>query len=60
MRDSLESVKQAYPEVKRSLDGTSGSDGRYELMFNNDAYTYMHFLINDGVLTEIRLYHEFA
>ena len=58
--DSLDLVKQSYPEVKRSLDGTTGSDGSYEVMFNNDAYTYTHFLIYDGIVTEIRLYHEFA
>ncbi len=58
--DSTDLVKEAYPEVEGSMDGTTGRDGKYQFMFNYDAYTYITFVIKDGVVTEINLYHEFA
>lgn len=57
---SLESLQETYPEVKRSLDGTTGRDGEYELLFDHDPYTYLKFRIQDDLVTKIRLYHEFS
>ena len=58
--DSLSSVQQAYPKLTRSPDGTTGSDGQYEVMFPYEAYTYLHFIIEQDVVVKIRLFHEFA
>ncbi len=58
--DSLSSVKEAYPELTRSLDGTTGVDGQYEVRFEETPYTYLHFIIEQGVVVMIRLFHEFA
>jgi hypothetical protein len=57
--DSLETVRQAYPELIRSLTGTSGVDGRYEYYFPDSAYTYLFFFIEEGAVVRIQLLHEF-
>jgi hypothetical protein len=57
--DSLEEVRQAYPELVRSLTGTSGVDGRYEYYFPDSAYTYLYFFIEEGGVVRIQLLHEF-
>ncbi len=58
--DTLEDLQQAYPEVTRSLDGTTGIDGRYEMMFQEIPYTYLFFYVEEGKVTKIQLLHEFA
>jgi hypothetical protein len=58
--DELAALQEAYPELIRSLDGTTGLDGRYEVLFEGETYTYLHFFIENGIITEIRLFHEFA
>ncbi len=58
--DTLEDMQQAYPEVTRSLDGTTGTDGRYEMMFQENPYTYLLFYVEEGKVIKIQLLHEFA
>lgn len=57
--DNLETVRQAYPELVRSLTGTSGLDGRYEYHIPDSAYTYLFFFIEEGAVVRIQLLHEF-
>jgi hypothetical protein len=57
--DSLEEVRLVYPELVRSLDGTTGSDGRYEYYLHDSAYTYLYFFIEEGGVVRIQLLHEF-
>ncbi len=57
--DTLEDLQQAYPEVTRSLDGTTGTDGRYEMMFQENPYTYLFFFVEEGKVMKIQLLHEF-
>jgi len=58
--DTLEDLQQAYPEVIRSLDGTTGTDGRYEMMFQDNPYTYLFFYVEGGKVVKLELLHEFA
>mgnify|MGYP001043407408 CR=1 FL=1 len=57
--DTLEELQKAYPEMTRSLDGTTGIDGRYEMMFQEFPYTYLYFFVEEGKVNKIELLHEF-
>lgn len=57
--DTLEDLQMAYPEVIRSLDDTTGIDGRYEMMFQDNPYTYLYFFVEQGKVNKIELLHEF-
>lgn len=56
---TLEDLQEAYPEVTRSLDGTTGLDGRYEFLFPDNPYTYLFFFVEGGKVTKLQLLHEF-
>ena len=57
---SLEDLQNAYPEVIRSLDGTTGKDGRYEMKVEDHTYTYLYFFVKEEKIIKIQLLHEFA
>lgn len=57
--DTLEDLQQAYPEATRSLDGTTGKDGRYEMIFWGNPYTYLFFYVEEGKVVKLQLLHEF-
>ena len=57
---TLDDLMLAYPEVTRSQDGTSGIDGRYELVLPDNPYTYLFFYIEEGKVFKLQLIHEFA
>jgi len=57
--DTLEDIQLAYPEVTRSLDGTTGTDGRYEAMLKDHPSTYLFFYVEKGKVVKLQLPHEF-
>ncbi|SMP64117.1 hypothetical protein [Anoxynatronum buryatiense] len=57
---TLDDLMLAYPEVTRSMDGTSGTNGRYEFMFEDNPYTYLFFYIEEGKVVKLQLLHEFT
>ncbi len=57
--DSLEELKKTYPETEPVLDGrTDENNMGYRIL--EGAYNYITFEVNDGVVEQIKIYHEFA
>lgn len=57
--DNLEELNNAYPEIEPILDDrTDKNNMGYRIL--EGAYNYITFEVNDGVIVEIKIYHEFA
>ena len=57
--DSHDDLIRLYPEAVRSLDGTTGVDGRYEYLLPETGYTYLYFFVENAKIIRIQWFHEF-
>lgn len=56
--DTLDDLNEKYPEIKPVLDGRQDGTDRY--VIEEGAYNYLVFEIEEDVIVNIRIYHEFA
>ena len=57
--DGLEKLNEMYPEIQPVLDGREDSNNRgYKI--EEGAYNYLTFEVKDGIIINIKIYHEFA
>ena len=57
--DTLEKLNETYPEIEPILDGREDSNNRgYKI--EEGAYNYLTFEVKEGVIINIKIYHEFA